>query len=44
MRYMYNVAAKVREIDYYVCINRDFKSDLFVDGMFFLVNGMGLAF
>ena len=25
---MYNVAAKVRKLDYYVCLNRDFKSDL----------------
>ena len=25
---MYNVAAKVRKLDYYVRLNRDFKSDL----------------
>ena len=28
VKYMYNVAAKVCELDYYVCLNRDFKSDL----------------
>ena len=28
VKYMYNVAAKVHELDYYVHLNRDFKSDL----------------